>query len=84
MSVMISGICDMVGTHIADYVYGRGIHPIGLSNKSTDHLFDIEQSCWGLIHRLAEQSCPALSWLYPADTRDINLVRTFNLCEVCQ
>ncbi len=34
-----------------------------------------------VIHHLAAQSYPAASWLRPADTLDINLVGTVNICE---
>jgi len=34
-----------------------------------------------VIHHLAAQSYPAASWVRPADTLDINLVGTVNVCE---
>lgn len=34
-----------------------------------------------VIHHLAAQSYPAVSWQRPADTLDINLVGTVNVCE---
>lgn len=84
MNVMITDIYGMVGTHMTDCLFERGTHSVGLSNKLTDPLFDVEQICWGLIHRLVARSYPATPWLCLADMRDINIFRTFDVCEVCQ
>ncbi|TCP10553.1 hypothetical protein EV683_12337 [Crenobacter luteus] len=84
MNIMITGIGSMVGTHMTDYLYECGGRPVGLYFNSTAPLFDVDRNCLGVIHRLAVQSYPAALWLCPADTLDINLVGTVNVCEVCQ
>jgi len=102
MNIMITGIGGMVGTHMTDYLYERGIRPVGLYYNSTVPLSElgdqadlfecdvrdalrvyrlIKDHRPDVIHHLAAQSYPAESWLRPADTLDINLIGTVNVCE---
>jgi GDP-4-dehydro-6-deoxy-D-mannose reductase len=102
MSVMITGIGGMVGTHMTDFLYESGIRPIGLYYNSTVSLSElrgradlvecdvrdalqvyrlVDKHRPSVIYHLAAQSYPAVSWQRPAETLDINLVGTVNVCE---
>lgn len=102
MKVMITGVGGMVGSHMTDYLYERGVRPVGLYYNSTVPLSElgdradlvecdvrdalqvyrlIDHHRPSVIYHLAAQSYPAVSWVRPADTLDINLVGTVNICE---
>ena len=102
MSILITGIGGMVGSHLADRYLSCGQSCSGIYYNSTIDLEELPKSVQlnecdirdayavlkiirkflpSKIYHLAAQSYPSVSWDRPADTLDINVIGTVNICE---
>jgi GDP-4-dehydro-6-deoxy-D-mannose reductase len=102
MSILITGIAGMVGTHLTDHFIARKTPVFGIYESPTLPLSEINSNAnfekcdirdavrvHEIIDRirpqkifhLAAQSYPVVSWEKPAETLEVNIIGTVNVCE---